>query len=153
PEEIGERLQFLGLETIARTLKAEKTATANLLPVKAPRDGVVIVRRASVGEEADPSKTLFVVADPSQMWLTLHIRPETLRAFRQSDPKLLLQGKTIHFQPDGNREEVSARVAWVSTAIDEKTRTLEVRADLVNPGGRLRANVFGAGRIVLRTEN
>src|SRR5262249_33187852 len=65
PEEIGERLQFLGLETIARTLKAEKTATANLLPVKAPRDGVVIVRRASGGQEADPSTTPFLLSRPS----------------------------------------------------------------------------------------
>jgi cobalt-zinc-cadmium efflux system membrane fusion protein len=152
PARLGERLQFLGLEALADTLRAEQTATANLIPVKAPRAGVVVVRRANVGEMVDVSKTLFVVADPQRLWLTLQVRPETLQPFRQTDPKLLLQGKTVHFRPDGTREDVTARVAWVSTAVDPRTRTLEVRADLPNPGGRLRANTFGAGRIVLRVE-
>jgi cobalt-zinc-cadmium efflux system membrane fusion protein len=152
PEKLGERLQFLGLEILAEKLKAEKTATANLLPVKAPRAGVVVLRRAAVGEVVDPSKTLFIVADPQRMWLTLHIRQDSLKPFRQSNPRLLLQGKTVHFQPDGTREEVTGWITLVSTAVDPRTRTLEVRADLANPGGRLRANIFGAGRIVLRRE-
>ncbi len=152
PARLADRLQFLGLESLADTLRAEQTVTANLIPVKAPRDGVVVVRRAAAGELVDPSKTLFVVADPGRLWLTLHVRPEALRPFRQTDPTLLLRGKTAHFRPDGTREEVAAPVVWVSTAVDPKSRTLEVRADLVNPGGRLRANVFGAGRIVLREE-
>jgi cobalt-zinc-cadmium efflux system membrane fusion protein len=152
PNKLGERLQFLGLEVLAEQLKAEKTATANLLPIKAPRAGVVVVRRAAVGEVVDSSKTLFIVADPQRMWLTLHVRQDSLKPFRQSNPRLLLQGKTVHFQPDGAREEVTGRITLVSTAVDPRTRTLEVRADLANPGGRLRANVFGAGRIVLRRE-
>jgi cobalt-zinc-cadmium efflux system membrane fusion protein len=152
PGRLGERLQFLGLEALADGLKAEKASTANLLPVKAPRDGVVVVRRAAAGQVVDPAKTLFVVADPRRMWLTLHVRPEALKPFRQTDPRLLLQGRIVHFRPDGTREDVTARVAWVNTAVDERTRTLEVRADLPNPGGRLRANTFGAGRIVLREE-
>src|SRR5262249_42753750 len=32
------------------------------------------------------------------------------------------------------------------------TRTVQVRADLPNPGGLLRANTFGSGRILLREE-
>src|SRR5262249_40050981 len=37
-------------------------------------------------------------------------------------------------------------------AADEKTRTLQVRAELENPGTWLRANTFGSGTIVLRQE-
>jgi cobalt-zinc-cadmium efflux system membrane fusion protein len=37
--------------------------------------------------------------------------------------------------------------------VDEKTRTLKVRAELTNADGRLRAHSFGQGRIVLREEN
>jgi len=104
PDKLGERLQFLGLEALTEKLKAEKTATANLLPIKAPRAGVVVVRQAAVGEVVDSSKTLFIVADPQRMWLTLHVRQDSLKPFRQSNPRLLLQGKTVHFQPDGARE-------------------------------------------------
>src|SRR5262249_18465719 len=38
------------------------------------------------------------------------------------------------------------------TAVDEKTRTVKVRADVDNRDGRLRANMFGPGRVVLREE-
>jgi cobalt-zinc-cadmium efflux system membrane fusion protein len=151
-EKLGGRLLFLGLEDMAGILKARKTTNANLIPVKAPRAGVVVMRRASVGEVVEPSKTLFVVAEPERMWLKLQVRPDALKPFRQTDPKLLLKDKTVHFLADGAKEEVTARVVWVSTAMDEKARTLEVRADLANPGGRVRANAFGAGRIVLREE-
>jgi cobalt-zinc-cadmium efflux system membrane fusion protein len=153
PAKIGERLQFLGLEDMSYALAGRNVSTATLIPVKAPRDGVVVFRRAALGQVVDASKTLFVVADPERMWLTLHVRPDTLKPFRQADPRLLLQGKTVHFQPDGTREVVTGKIVWVSTELDEKARTLEVRVNLPNPGGVVRANSFGAGRIVLREEN
>jgi cobalt-zinc-cadmium efflux system membrane fusion protein len=43
-------------------------------------------------------------------------------------------------------------VSWISTAVDEPTRTIKVRVDLPNAEGRLRANTFGTARIVLREE-
>ncbi len=43
-------------------------------------------------------------------------------------------------------------MSWISTAADDVTRTVKVRVDLPNADGRLRANTFGTGRIVLREE-
>ena len=54
--------------------------------------------------------------------------------------------------PDGTDEEVTGKVTWISTAVDERTRTLQVREELPNPDGRLRANTFGSGRVVLRAD-
>src|SRR5262249_59837739 len=48
--------------------------------------------------------------------------------------------------------EVIGEVAWISTALDEKTSTVQVRADLPNPNQQLRAGMFGSGRIILRAE-
>ncbi|MFT3879705.1 MAG: hypothetical protein QM703_08595 [Gemmatales bacterium] len=36
--------------------------------------------------------------------------------------------------------------------MDEKTRTVSVRAELENKGGVLRANAFGTGKVILRDE-
>jgi len=47
---------------------------------------------------------------------------------------------------------VGGSVGWISTAVDDETRTVAVRVELPNAGGRLRANTFGTGRIVLRDE-
>jgi membrane fusion protein, heavy metal efflux system len=151
PGEVGRRIQFLGLpDAYARRLA--RTTTANLIPVKASFAGVVVARHAVQGQLADPSKPLFVVADPGRMWLTLHLPQDSLKPFREKDLTALLGGKAVRFVPDGTDEEVTGKVTWISTAVDERTRTLQVRAELPNPDGRLRANTFGSGRVVLRTE-
>jgi cobalt-zinc-cadmium efflux system membrane fusion protein len=152
PEEVGRRIQFLGLPEAAVRDLDPRTTTANLIPVRAPFDGMVIGRHAALGATADPTKSLFIVADPRRLWLTLHVPQDSLKPFRERDPRRLLLGKAVQFVPDGTVEEIAGTITWVSSQVDEKTRTLPVRADLPNPQGRLRANTFGAGRIVLRRE-
>lgn len=144
PEEIARRLQFIGLpESITKSLDA-KTTTTNLLPVVSPLDGIVVFRDVVPGESVDTSKVLFVVADVKQMWLTLNLRLE--------DARLVAVGQPVRFKPDGSKDEVTGKVTWKSTAVDEKTRTIKVRADLENTAGRLHAFTFGTGRVVLREE-
>jgi cobalt-zinc-cadmium efflux system membrane fusion protein len=41
-------------------------------------------------------------------------------------------------------------VTWISTAVDDQTRTLRVRADIENPEGRLRDMTFGKAEITVR---
>jgi cobalt-zinc-cadmium efflux system membrane fusion protein len=113
---------------------------------------MIVSRKAVVGEMADPTKPLFVVADPRRMWLTLNVRQDDLKPFKERDPKLLLTGRTVRFRPDGTTQVASGTISWVAAAADEKTRTLQVRADLPNPASWLRANTFGSGTIVMRQE-
>ncbi len=62
--------------------------------------------------------------------------------------------RRVLFRPSDSHDEPEIRgsVAWISTAADDRTRTVKVRVDLPNADGRLRANTFGTGRIVLRDE-
>lgn len=145
-EQMAQRMTVLGLpESVSRSLDA-KTTTANLLPLKAPLDGVVAEREVVEGEVVDPTKILFVVADMRQVWLNLAVRVEDARQLEVDQP--------VHFRPDGYTEDVVGHVSWISTAVDDKKRTVEVRAELANPEGdrELRAGAFGMGRIVLRQE-
>jgi membrane fusion protein, heavy metal efflux system len=143
-DRLAAHIQFLGLpKAFAEHLDPDRT-TAALLPIRAPFDGVVVSRAVVVGEVVDTSKVLFVVADVSQMWLTLNIRLE--------DAKVVSLGQPVRFRPDGGKDEVSGLVAWISTEADPKTRALKVQAVLANCDGRLPASTFGAGRIILREE-
>jgi cobalt-zinc-cadmium efflux system membrane fusion protein len=143
-EESRRRVQLLGLpqDMVAR-LEPRRTTTS-LLPVVAPLDGIVVNREVVAGEVVDSTKLLFVVADVRRMWLTLSLR--------QEDASRVALGQKVRFRPDGSSEESRGEIRWISTAVDDKTRTLKVRADLDNPGGRLRANMFGQGEIILREE-
>lgn len=143
-EKLADRLRFLGLpESVTGSLDPKKT-TGNLLAMTAPFDGVVVSRQIAAGEVVDNSKVLFVVVDVRQMWLTLDLRVE--------DAKLVALGQEVRFWPDGG-QEARGRITWISTEADQKTRTVKVRASLENGDGRLRANTFGSGKVVLREES
>lgn len=142
-EKLAERLKFLGLPEDVRSRLSGEFATANLIPVTAPLDGVVVSREIVAGEVVDSSKTLFVVADVGRMWVQADVRLE--------DARTVAVGQPVLFRPDGDSEEVGAgKITWMSTAVDEKTRTVRVRAEIENPEGRLRAHTFGSARITLR---
>lgn len=142
-DELMERMRFIGLpDKLKETLDGD-TTTANLIPVVAPFDGIVVDREIVAGETVDTSKTLFVVADTRHMWVMLNVR--------QEDADLVAIGQTVVFRPDGAHDgAVTGRITWISTEIDEQTRTLQVRAEVKNPEGRLRANTFGTAYIVVR---
>jgi multidrug efflux pump subunit AcrA (membrane-fusion protein) len=143
-QEMINHLRFLGLpQTLADQFQSQ-TATANLIPVRSPMDGVVVDRQVVSGEVVDPTRTLFEVADPSRMWLILNVSLE--------DAPLLTIGQPVQFLPNGSRREVTGHLSWISTAADKQTRMVQVRAELDNSEGQLRDETFGTGRIVLRQE-
>lgn len=137
------KLRFLAIpDDVAKTLDP-RTATTNLLPLVAPMEGVVVSRDVVAGEVVDSTKLLFTVADARRVWVTLDLRLE--------DAKFVALGQEVRFRPDGGAE-TSGKITWVSTEADPKTRTVKLRATAENAAGRLRANTFGAGRVILREE-
>jgi len=141
-QEVARRLRFLGIPDAARGALDADATSANLVPMVAPFDGVVVAREVALGEQVDPGKALFVVADLRRMSVVL--------ALRQEDAPRVAVGQTVVFRPDGNADAVAGKVAWVSTEADEQTRTVKVRAEIDDAAQRLRAHTFGTGRIVLR---
>lgn len=137
-------LAFLGVPEALVASLGKDEASASLVPIFAPFDGTVIALDLVRGEVVDPERVLFEVADTSRMWVTMDVP--------QADAYRIVLGQTVTFQPDGARDEsVTGEVAWISTAVDEMTRTLKVRADLENSSGALRAHSFGRARIFVRT--
>ncbi|CAN0033483.1 unnamed protein product, partial [Phaeothamnion confervicola] len=116
----------------------------NLIPVRAPFAGVVLLADAVAGETTEPSRPLFVVADPHQLWVTLHVRA--------SSTGWVALGQPVRFRTDGSGEAFGGRVEWVGSVADEATRTVPVRATVPNDTGRLRAGTLGQGRVILRQE-
>lgn len=141
---IAEELRLLGIPTRLAASSGSVIRTTNLIPVRAPYEGVIVASDVVVGEVVDASKLLFTVADPSRVLLTLNVR--------QEDGKYMEPDLPIVFHPDDGSADVTGRTAWVSPAIDEHTRTIQVRANLDDSTIRLRDKTFGTGRIVLRDE-
>ena len=140
------RIRVLGLSSAYVAGLSADRLTSNLLPLYAPFDGVVVGREAVVGEVIEAAKPIFEVADVSMMLLVLNVSKE--------DADKVAIGQRVRFRPDGTTEEFASTVTWISTEVNEETRTLQVRAEVGNDAGSavaaaggLRANTFGSGRI------
>lgn len=144
PSDVAARLRFRGLPDTLAAEVAPLTVSNNLLAVTAPFDGEVVARAAAAGGPADPTKPLFVVADPQRVWLMLRVRFEDADRVRPAQP--------VRFQYADRAGTLLGTVAWVSPAADERTRTVSVRVSLSGSGSRLPSNTFGTGFVLLREE-
>ncbi len=144
-QQVLDDLRLLGIPQSVVGQINPQNATANLLPIISPMNGVVIQRSVTPGEVVDPSRILFQVADTRQMWLQLSVPLENMDQ--------LALGQRIRFTPDGSRQVVDGVLDWVNTSADKDTRMVEVRAVLANADGRLRNETFGMGEIILREES
>jgi cobalt-zinc-cadmium efflux system membrane fusion protein len=151
-EEVAKQIHFLGIPAEIGSRMNPMTTTANLIPVVASRDGVVTAAKVSLGEMAEAGKPLFVVSDMSRMWLMMNVRQEDVKYLRVRDPKANTPGQKVKFRADGSDEEIVGELVWKRAEVDEKTRTVQFRAELPNPDGKLLANSYGTGQIVLREE-
>jgi membrane fusion protein, heavy metal efflux system len=144
------RIRTVGLPAALIAGLDSALVTSNLLPLYAPFDGVVVGREAVVGEVIEAAKPIFEVADVSTMLLVLNVSKENA-------DKVAI-GQPVRFRPDGSTAEYTSHITWISTEVNEETRTLQVRAEVANhtepsveasndAPQALRANTFGSGRI------
>ena len=145
-EDVSREIQFLGIPPELSSTWDRATSTSSLFPLRASLDGVVVERSVVEGEVVDTARSLFAIGDVDRMWLMLNVRQDEVRHVKIDLP--------VRFRPsDRSREDpIPGKVSWISTAADERTRTVRVRVDLPNADGALRANTFGTGKIVLREE-
>ncbi len=144
PDQLMAKLRLLGIPPDIAAAIDGKTASTNLLPLVAPMAGTISSRAVVAGEVVDATRVLFEVVDASSLWLTLDLKGE--------DARRVALGQTVRFTPDNGQGEVTGTLVYKSTQADVKTRTIKARANLPNPGFRLPANTFGAGRVILREE-
>jgi cobalt-zinc-cadmium efflux system membrane fusion protein len=141
-----EDVQYLGVPRELLTELGPELATANLLPIAAPLDGLIVSLSAVSGETVDAARPLFVVADTSRMWITAEVSA--------ADAAKVGLGQELAFRPDGfNGDPIAGEVSWISTEVNDKTRTVQVRAEVANPKGRLMARMFGRATITITVKD
>ncbi|MBY0249583.1 MAG: efflux RND transporter periplasmic adaptor subunit [Nitrospiraceae bacterium] len=136
--EAEEKLHLLGMtereiqRLAAKTLPHAEVAQVSL---RAPFIGDVIERNATIGEVIDPNKTLFTVADLSTVW----VRAD----FPEQQAGRLKTGLMIELRVSAYPDTMfRGAITYVGAVIDPATRTVTARADVSNPDGRLRPEMF-----------
>ena len=123
------------LETVLTTRKPDPH-----LPVTSPIDGVVLELNVEEYEWVEKFQELMVVGDPDRLELELQIAPDQASAVSAGDE--------IVFTPVGRTgERGRAKVISSVPQVDPGTRTIRLRARLVEAGSALFAGVFVEGEV------
>lgn len=113
-----------------------------LLPVRSPIAGVVTEKHAIVGELADPSKSLYTVADLSTVWVLVDINEKDLAKVRRGQSAVV----TVGAYPD---IKFRGRITYIADLVDEATRTVKARVEVQNPGRKLKPEMFATVELTL----
>jgi len=133
--------EIAGIEASSDLLKLDPVAT-----VTAPISGTVIQRQVGPGETivsaaSGAANPLFQIGDLSKVWLVANVR--------EQDAPLVHIGDRVQVHVLAFPDRVfAARVTHVAPQMDAATHRLAVRAELDNPDGALKPEMFASFRII-----
>lgn len=127
-EQARRRLELLGLKA---------TELQQQIVVRAPISGKVLeVNVVEAEYRNDINAPIITIADLSRVWATSEVPESQIRYCKVgglADLELIAYPK----------EQFRARVTRIADTVNSDTRTIKVSAELDNPGGRLRPEMFG----------
>ena len=145
---ISSRKELLGAEAeLRRTEAALRSAESQLAAlgaghgtggefgISAPFAGVVVARGASMGEMAEPTDTLFTVADLSRVWIELHVFERDLSRVRIGQSVSV----TVTAYPG---RVFPGRIVYLGAELDAARRTVPARVEIPNANRALKPGMF-----------
>lgn len=148
---LGSKLHSLGLthediEKLIEKCRLVETqqykcelADPNLV-IFATLSGTVIFRNAVVGDPVEPNKVLFTISDLRALWAYLDV-PEKDIPFVGANSRVLLRSGLFPGR------DFTSKINHISDVVDEKLRTLRIRAEVDGAAGLLKPNMYIQGII------
>jgi cobalt-zinc-cadmium efflux system membrane fusion protein len=119
------------LESLAVSQKADARWM-----LRSASGGMILERRAPLGEQVSEGATLALVGDPTALWIQANVREQDLPGFHA--------GQKVEFSADGGSlTRAEGKVIWVSQYLEPAARTGIVRARVTSDRTHLRAHLFG----------
>lgn len=118
------------IESITRTGKPVKNIT-----IYAPASGYVMERKAFPNLQVKPDTDLYTIADLDHVWIVADVFEMDAPAVRVGVPATI----SAAYEPG---RKVQARVTYVLPQVDPLTRTMKVRLEAANPGGRWKPDMY-----------
>ncbi len=110
------------------------------LKICAPIGGTVIEKLRDEGDYVKTGEAIYRIADLSVVWLMLELFPEEASQVRF--------GQKVEAVVQSLPGEIfTGRVAFIDPVVDEKTRTVGVRVEILNPDNRLRPGDYASATV------
>jgi membrane fusion protein, heavy metal efflux system len=110
------------------------------LPVKSPISGVVVERNVVIGQLIEATTTAFKIINLSSVWVDGQI-------YEKDAGKIHSKTAAEFLASSYPGEPFSGKVTYIGQVIDEKTRTITIRAEFDNAAGKLKPQMFGELKI------
>ncbi|MDQ3537089.1 MAG: efflux RND transporter periplasmic adaptor subunit, partial [Bacteroidota bacterium] len=108
--------------------------------------GIVTMRNVAEGDYVGRGATLFEIANLSTLWVLMDAY--------ESDLAWINQGSKIVFTaPAVPGKEFSSVVSYIDPVINPATRTVSIRAEIDNPEGKLKPEMFVRANVMTSTES
>jgi multidrug efflux pump subunit AcrA (membrane-fusion protein) len=105
------------------------------LELKAPIDGIVTERQATVGELAGKETQIYTISDPADLWVVAEVKERDIAAVHRGEKAtfrvLAYSGETFR-----------GTVVRIGNRVESASRTLDVRIAVRNDDGRLKPGMF-----------
>jgi Cu(I)/Ag(I) efflux system membrane fusion protein len=122
---------------------APAAPTEPSLVVRAPRNGAIATKNATVGNLVNAGDTLFSLADLSKVWFLGDLYPEDLPKVHR-DQEVIVDGIAGH-------PPLRGLVSFISPFVDPSVRSIKIRAAIPNPDLALRADMYVQGNLLVRS--
>ena len=105
------------------------------LELKAPLDGIITERQATVGELAGKETKIFTISDPTDLWVIAEVKERDIAALHLDEEATF----TVLAYPN---ETFRGKVVRIGNRVESASRTLDVRIAVRNEDGRLKPGMF-----------
>lgn len=143
---VRNRLHILGKSDDEINALANAQSISAEAIVRAPIGGTVTQRQVGLGQyitsaAAGASTPVFSIGDLSTVWLLANVR--------ETDAPLMRLGEAVEVRVLAYPDRVfKARLSYVAPSVDPNTHRLPVRADVENPDGALKPEMFASFSII-----
>ena len=135
-----DQLRLLGIPAEAIAQLRDRGVLHPHAAVVSTLSGVVIERKVSNGQVAQPGDPLFTVADLSKVWVVGEMPEQTARSVQVG------QRVDIEVPALGGRQ-LSGRIVYVGDTVSPETRTVPLRTQVDNPSRDIKPQMLATMRI------
>ena len=130
-----DQLRLIGLSEALIERLRETGALASEVAITANRTGIVVERKVSQGQVAQPGDPLFTVADLSNVWV--------VGALPEQDANSVHLNQLVEVEVAAlGKQKLKGRIVFVSDTVQQDTRTVPIRTSVENPKFELKPQML-----------
>ncbi len=141
---LRERLTLMGMHENS-AVNAPEDNVSSLFTIAAPFDGTVIEKKVAVGELKDAFAPIATISDLTNLWVWFDV-------YEKDIPLVFRGNKVMVSVASYPGEQFEGLVTYIGSTVDEKTRTVKVRAEAGNRHGKLKPGMFATVLILHQSD-